>query len=158
MSLLVRCAASRALARQAIMSCGSARLSPAVCSAISPISPATSSAIVLSKRESSSGNFTPLWTAERALSAGLVGIVPAALVMPNPATEFLLALSLTAHIHWGMEAIAVDYVRARIVGEALPKVAMGAVYALSFATLGGLMYFNFTDVGLAHAVRMLWTL
>ncbi|XP_022692179.1 succinate dehydrogenase [ubiquinone] cytochrome b small subunit, mitochondrial-like isoform X1 [Varroa jacobsoni] len=123
----------------------------------------SASSMMISKRSSSSGNFTPLWTMERAVSAdiihlGLVGIVPIALMMPNPATEFILALSLTAHIHWGIEAVAVDYARPRVVGEFLSKVAIGTVYALSFATLGGLMYFNFTDVGLAHAIRMLWSL
>ncbi|XP_003741116.1 succinate dehydrogenase [ubiquinone] cytochrome b small subunit, mitochondrial [Galendromus occidentalis] len=112
----------------------------------------------LAKRESSTGNHTPLWTAERAVSAALIGVTPLALAMPNPATNFLLSLALTAHIHWGMEAIAVDYVRARVVGSVLPKLAMGAVYGLSFATLGGLMYFNFTDVGLANAILMFWKL
>ncbi|OQR73425.1 putative succinate dehydrogenase-like [Tropilaelaps mercedesae] len=97
-------------------------------------------------------------SAQRDRASGLIGIVPLALTMPNLATEFVLALSLTAHIHWGLEAIVVDYVRPRIVGKLLPKVAIGAIYVLSFATLGGLMYFNFTDVGLAHAVRILWKL
>ena len=54
--------------------------------------------------------------------AALVGVAPLALYAPNPATDFLLSLALTAHIHWGMEAIAVDYVRARVVGNFLPKV------------------------------------
>nr|WDE17738.1 mitochondrial succinate dehydrogenase cytochrome b small subunit [Neoseiulus barkeri] len=139
MSLLIRAIPRAALCRASI-------LAPRQCGAL------------IAKRESSSENHTPLWTAERAVSAALVGIAPMALCMPNPATDFLLSLALTAHIHWGMEAIAVDYVRARVVGNLLPKVAMGTVYALSFATLGGLMYFNFTDVGLANCVRMFWKL
>ncbi|CAL1279763.1 unnamed protein product [Larinioides sclopetarius] len=99
-----------------------------------------------------------IWTAERFLSASLLGILPAAVAFPNPVLDYALALSLTVHVHWGIEAIAVDYARPSVVGAVLSKAAVGAVYALSVFTLGGLFYFNYTDVGLGQAIRMLWKL
>lgn len=41
-----------------------------------------------------------LWTIEKALSAGLLAIVPAAILYPNQALDHLLALSLVVHAHW----------------------------------------------------------
>ncbi len=60
----------------------------------------------------------------------------------------------------GLEAIAVDYVQpVRVGGSTLiPKLAVGAVWALSAFTLGALYYFNYTDVGIVHAIKMLWSL
>lgn len=40
------------------------------------------------------------WTAERILSVVLVGAIPAAVAIPHPAMEYLLALSMTVHSHW----------------------------------------------------------
>lgn len=51
-----------------------------------------------------------------------------------------------------------DYVRPSIFGKVIPKLAVGAVYALSFFTLGGLCYFIYTDVGIINAVKLLWKL
>lgn len=99
-----------------------------------------------------------IWTAERFLSAALVGILPAAVAFPNPVLDYILALSMTVHVHWGIEAIVVDYVRPSIVGAALSKAAVAVVYGVSVLTLGGLFYFNYTDVGLSQAIRMLWKL
>ncbi|GFT74186.1 succinate dehydrogenase cytochrome b small subunit, mitochondrial [Nephila pilipes] len=99
-----------------------------------------------------------IWTAERFLSAALVGILPAAIAFPNPVLDYALALSMTVHVHWGIEAIVVDYVRPSVVGATLSKVAVAAVYGLSVFTLGGLFYFNYTDVGFSQAIRMLWKL
>ncbi|GFR30509.1 succinate dehydrogenase cytochrome b small subunit, mitochondrial [Trichonephila clavata] len=99
-----------------------------------------------------------IWTAERFLSAALIGILPAAVAFPNPALDYVLALSMTVHVHWGIEAIVVDYVRPSVVGAVLSRAAVATVYALSVLTLGGLFYFNYTDVGLSQAIRMLWKL
>ncbi len=53
-----------------------------------------------------------------------------------------------------------DYVQpVRVGGSTLiPKLAVGAVWALSAFTLGALYYFNYTDVGIVHAIKMLWSL
>lgn len=99
-----------------------------------------------------------IWTVERFMSAGLIGLLPLSLAFPNPGLDYALALALTAHVHWGIEAIVVDYVRPSIVGAALSRAAVAGVYALSILTLGGLFYFNYSDVGLSQAIRMLWKL
>ncbi|XP_042879371.1 succinate dehydrogenase [ubiquinone] cytochrome b small subunit, mitochondrial-like [Penaeus japonicus] len=98
------------------------------------------------------------WTAERILSVILLGAIPVAVMWPTPSAEYFLALTMTVHSHWGIEAIVVDYVRPSIFGKVIPKLAVGAVYALSFFTLGGLCYFTYTDVGIINAVKLLWKL
>ncbi|KAK7084289.1 hypothetical protein SK128_017761 [Halocaridina rubra] len=98
------------------------------------------------------------WTAERILSGILMGAIPLAIVYPTPSVEYVLALSMTLHSHWGVEAIVVDYVRPSVFGKIIPKLAVGAVYGLSFLTLGGLCYFIYTDVGIINAIKLLWKL
>ncbi|KAI1303035.1 Succinate dehydrogenase [ubiquinone] cytochrome b small subunit, mitochondrial [Halotydeus destructor] len=110
----------------------------------------------ISLRNSSAGSHSGLWTAERLLSAGLLAVLPAAFVLPLPGMDYALALALTTHVHWGVEAIVVDYIRPAIFGDVIPKIALGLVYLLSALTLGGLFYFNYTDVGVAHGIRMAW--
>ena len=58
-----------------------------------------------------------------------------------------------------MEAIVVDYIRPSLFGgkTLIPNIAQGAVWLLSGVTLGGLYYFNYTDVGIVTAIKMLWT-
>lgn len=58
----------------------------------------------------------------------------------------------------GLEAIAVDYVRASIFGPVIPKVAIGLVYLISIATLGGLFYIITHDIGLANSIRQFWSI
>lgn len=96
-----------------------------------------------------------LWKAERYLSLALLGVIPAAAVIPHPIMDYAVALSLVVHTHWGVEAIVVDYVRPSIFGPTIPKISIGLVYVLSSLALGGLFMFNFTDVGITQAVRML---
>ena len=59
----------------------------------------------------------------------------------------------------GVEAIVVDYIRPSLFGgkTLIPNIAQGAVWLLSGVTLGGLYYFNYTDVGIVTAIKMLWT-
>ena len=54
----------------------------------------------------------------------------------------------------------VDYIQpVRVFGSTLiPKLSVGAVWALSAFTLGALYYFNYTDVGIIQAIKMLWSL
>ena len=53
----------------------------------------------------------------------------------------------------------VDYIRPSLFGgnTTIPNIAQGAVWALSAFTLGALYYFNFSDVGLVQAIKMLWS-
>jgi succinate dehydrogenase (ubiquinone) membrane anchor subunit len=41
-----------------------------------------------------------LWTAEKALSACLMGIVPAAFLVPSQFMDYLLAIAVVMHSHW----------------------------------------------------------
>lgn len=96
-----------------------------------------------------------LWKAERYLSLALLGVIPAAAVIPHPILDYGLALSLVVHVHWGVEAIVTDYIRPSIFGPTIPKISIALVYVLSSLALGGLFMFNYTDVGITQATRML---
>lgn len=98
------------------------------------------------------------WTAEKILAGVLLGAIPLAIAFPTPSAEYFLALSMTLHSHWGIEAIVVDYVHPAVVGKIIAKLSVGAVYGLSFLTLGALLYFIYTDVGIINAVKLLWKL
>lgn len=58
----------------------------------------------------------------------------------------------------GVEAIVVDYIRPSLFNGStvIPNIAQGLVWLLSALTLGGLYYFNYTDVGIVNAIKMLW--
>lgn len=58
----------------------------------------------------------------------------------------------------GLETIVVDYLRPKVVGPALAKLGVAVVYGLSAFTLGGLFYFNYSDVGIVNAIKMFWKL
>ena len=103
---------------------------------------------------SNAHDHSKMWVLEKAVSAGLLAVIPAAFIFPSPLLDYALALSLVAHVHWGFEAIVVDYVRPVLFGPVIPKVALGGLYVLSIVVLAGLFYLNYSDVGLATAVRM----
>jgi succinate dehydrogenase (ubiquinone) membrane anchor subunit len=88
----------------------------------------------------------------------MVPLLPITFLVPNAPLEALLAFCLTLHSHWGIEAIVIDYVRPSVFGSVIPKLALGAVYGLSALTLGGLLYFIYSDVGMVTAIKMLWKL
>ena len=95
------------------------------------------------------------WQAERYLSLALLGILPAAWVIPHPFMDYAVATSLIVHVHWGIEAIAIDYIRPAIFGPVIPKISVALVYLLSIAATTGLFFFNWTDVGITQACKML---
>uniref|UniRef100_A0A8D0E8D6 Succinate dehydrogenase [ubiquinone] cytochrome b small subunit n=1 Tax=Salvator merianae TaxID=96440 RepID=A0A8D0E8D6_SALMN len=94
------------------------------------------------------------WTAERAVSVLLLGLLPAAYLYPGPAMDYSLAATLTLHGHWGLGQVVTDYVH----GETSVKLANTGLYLLSAVTFAGLCYFNYHDVGICRAVAMLWSL
>ncbi|XP_013194273.2 succinate dehydrogenase [ubiquinone] cytochrome b small subunit, mitochondrial [Amyelois transitella] len=98
-----------------------------------------------------------LWVVEKLTAAVLVPLIPLGLLMPNKLFDSVLAILITAHSFWGLEAIAVDYARASVVGPVLAKLAVILVYLVSIATLGGLFYVIGHDVGIAGTVRQLWS-
>jgi len=111
---------------------------------------------ILTKRVlSSSHDHSKLWVVEKAVSVGLLAVIPAAFLTQCSVLDYLLAVSLVAHCHWGMEAIVIDYIRPSICGPVIPKVAIAGMWMLSFAALAGLFYLNYSDVGLSTAVKMI---
>jgi succinate dehydrogenase (ubiquinone) membrane anchor subunit len=99
-----------------------------------------------------------LWQAERVLSVGLLGLVPAALLVPSPATDYLVSLAIVMHFHWGLEAIVTDYVRESLFGKVLPKATHAALLLFSVATLAGLFMMAYNDQGISKTVRKIWAI
>lgn len=87
-----------------------------------------------------------------------MGVVPLALVAPSQPLEYILAVSIVVHSHWGLEAIVTDYIRESVFGGFLPKAAHGLLLAFSAVTLAGLFLMAHNDQGLAKSVRKIWAL
>ncbi|XP_044134400.1 succinate dehydrogenase [ubiquinone] cytochrome b small subunit, mitochondrial [Bufo gargarizans] len=109
---------------------------------------------VSQSRHASSKAASLHWTAERAVSVVLLGLLPAAYLYPGAAVDYSLAAALTLHGHWGLGQVLTDYVH----GDAKIKLANTGLLALSSLTFAGLCYFNYHDVGICKAVAMLWSL
>ncbi|KAJ6637583.1 Succinate dehydrogenase [ubiquinone] cytochrome b small subunit, mitochondrial [Pseudolycoriella hygida] len=112
---------------------------------------------VSAPRFSALGKHSTLWTAERAVSAGLLAVVPAAIAFPSQPLDIILAVSMVMHSHWGLEAVVTDYVRPVLFGNFVPKLAHILLFVFSSATMAGLLYFIFNDIGIGKAVRKLWS-
>lgn len=94
------------------------------------------------------------WNVERYLSVALLAIIPASLLLESPVTDYILAISLVFHSHWGIQCVLTDYLH----GPTLPKVGNMLLYVVSALTLAGLCYFNYADIGLSKAVKKIWSL
>jgi hypothetical protein len=99
-----------------------------------------------------------MWAFERVITVSLIGLIPASFVMYHPSLDYILALGLCLHSHWGLHGICCDYIRPKLFGAPLAKLAELIVYLFSILAFGSVMYFNYTDVGLIHAFRALWKL
>lgn len=110
------------------------------------------------RRSAAGSNHSGLWTAERAVSVALLGLLPAALAYPSKTLDTLLAISVVMHAHWGIEACVIDYVRPVLFGSIIPKITPFLVIVYSAALLGGLLYFINTDIGIGQTVRKFWAI
>lgn len=73
------------------------------------------------------------------------------------------SVAMNASGHWhklntcfcfrGFESILEDYTP-----QSLKKLAYPLLYCISIGTFAGLMYLNYTDVGICKAVQMIWSL
>ncbi|XP_053685625.1 succinate dehydrogenase [ubiquinone] cytochrome b small subunit, mitochondrial [Sabethes cyaneus] len=108
------------------------------------------------RRAAAGGNHSTLWTAEKALSLALLGILPVGLLYPSQVTDAAIAVGVVMHMHWGLEAIVTDYVRPILVGHTVPKICHALLIVVSAATLGGLFYFIHNDIGIANTIRTIW--
>ncbi|XP_076832594.1 succinate dehydrogenase [ubiquinone] cytochrome b small subunit B, mitochondrial isoform X2 [Brachyhypopomus gauderio] len=93
------------------------------------------------------------WTAERALSLGLLSLGPLAYFYPGTVMDYSLAAALTLHAHWGLGQVMTDYVK----GDSKIKMSRAGLFLLSSVTFAGLCYFNYHDVGICKAVALLWS-
>ncbi|XP_069470383.1 succinate dehydrogenase [ubiquinone] cytochrome b small subunit, mitochondrial [Ambystoma mexicanum] len=114
----------------------------------------TSRILISPVRHSGSKAASLHWTAERAVGAILLGLLPAAYLYPGSAVDYSLAAALTLHGHWGLGQVMTDYVH----GETKIKLANASLFAVSAVTFAGLCYFNYHDVGISKAVAMLWSI
>jgi len=108
----------------------------------------------------SSGDHVKMWSAERAVSLAQVPACILPFMWTTPATDAFFCTLAVLHSHWGIEAIVVDYVRPVLFNGStvIPNICVGLVWLLSAVTLGALYYFNYTDVGIVNAIKMLWKL
>ncbi|CAG0893142.1 unnamed protein product [Cyprideis torosa] len=97
-----------------------------------------------------------LWHFERVVAASMLLLIPSAMLVYHPILDYLLSAILVMHGHWGLHGIVIDYLRPKIMGNALAKLSELVVYIFSAFAMGGIMYFNYTDVGLIHAIAGLW--
>lgn len=107
---------------------------------------------------SAGGDYSTLWKFERFLSLGLLFVLPAAIACPSQVLDSILATTVVTHAHLGLEAIIVDYVRPNILGPVIPKIVHALLILISLATLGGLYYFIYNDIGIGKAFRKLWAI
>jgi len=101
-----------------------------------------------------------MWTAERVVSLAMIPIGVGPFLVTTPLTDALFCTLAILHSHWGIEAIVVDYIRPSLFNGStvIPNICVGLVWALSAFTLGALYYFNYSDVGIVNAIKMLWRL
>lgn len=138
-------------------SCNSAvKLSPICLNKTVDLSQVKAFSVTSSNLSAAGHDHTKLWSAERILSASLLGLAPAAFLFPSTAMDTLLAVIFVMHNHWGIEAIVIDYVRPIIFGNVIPKIALGLTYGLSIAMLVGLFYLIFNGAGLVNTIQLFW--
>lgn len=95
---------------------------------------------------------TSHWKNERILSAVLIPVIPLALIYPNIVTDTALVTTMMLHTHWGFQGFISDYFH----GPTLPVVLKGVALVLGSVAFGGLLYFNYADVGFGKAAVMLF--
>ncbi|XP_014681531.1 PREDICTED: succinate dehydrogenase [ubiquinone] cytochrome b small subunit A, mitochondrial-like [Priapulus caudatus] len=102
--------------------------------------------------------YTGHWKAEKYLALGLLGLVPTALFVQHAAIDYALAAAMILHGHWGMKAIIDDYAHQGKKGRAATPFWTNLSIGVSAFTFATLCYFNYNDVGICGAVRLLWTI
>ncbi|XP_055336663.1 putative succinate dehydrogenase [ubiquinone] cytochrome b small subunit, mitochondrial, partial [Paramacrobiotus metropolitanus] len=117
---------------------------------------ATSTTVHVPDAVKAKHNHATHWTIERVVSVAMLPVLPVAFLTDNIVSNYILILLTAAHVHWGLEAIVIDYMRPRVVGQAGYYGSLGFVYILSFATLAGLLYLNYTQMPVTQAVKKVW--
>lgn len=110
------------------------------------------------RKMASGGDHRTIWSIERAVSLALAIALPACIAYPNKLFDNAVCILTVLHMHWGIEAVVVDYARPVILGHFIPKIAIASVYLYSAAMLGALLYFNYCDIGVGQLVREIWSI
>ncbi|XP_050424135.1 succinate dehydrogenase [ubiquinone] cytochrome b small subunit, mitochondrial [Adelges cooleyi] len=121
--------------------------------AIAPMFSRCAGTAVAAKSEK---NYANMWKAERIVSIALLPLFPAAIMYSSPVIDTLLALSITFHSYWGLEALVVDYLRVPVVGQVANKAGKLTVTFLSIIMLAGFLQLIFNGDGLGNAIVQLW--
>ncbi|XP_034831799.1 succinate dehydrogenase [ubiquinone] cytochrome b small subunit, mitochondrial-like [Maniola hyperantus] len=111
---------------------------------------------IIRRHEEKPHDHAKLWIVEKGTTACLVAFIPLGLLIPNKLFDTILAILITAHTHWGLEACVVEYVRVLLFGPTLPKIAMGVVYGITALMLGGLLFLIFNDIGMCRGFWRIW--
>ncbi|XP_014262073.1 succinate dehydrogenase [ubiquinone] cytochrome b small subunit, mitochondrial [Cimex lectularius] len=99
-----------------------------------------------------------MWSLEKYLSASMVVVAPLAVAFPNILFDLIFAIATTMHVHWGVEAVVVDYVRPIIFGKFIPKLSVMLVYVYSILLLFGLLNLTFRGKGIGNSVQHFWSI
>ncbi|KAF7399642.1 hypothetical protein HZH68_008234 [Vespula germanica] len=111
-----------------------------------------------SRFTSTGGNHVRLWVMEKIVSAALPILLPASLLLENQIVDGVLAILVVMHMHWGLEAIVVDYARPIIIGTFLPKVFHLLLNLCSIVTLAGLLILIYNGPGIARSIKDAWSI
>lgn len=93
------------------------------------------------------------WVNERYVAAALIPVIPTALIYPHPVLDTLLIGAMVLHTHWRLSGVVQDYIH----GPVLFKIGRLLVLALSIATFGSMCYFNYSDIGFARFIRLIYS-
>ncbi|XP_014212544.1 succinate dehydrogenase [ubiquinone] cytochrome b small subunit, mitochondrial [Copidosoma floridanum] len=116
------------------------------------------SSLVQLRNQSTHGDHVNLWKLERVVSALFLPLLPLAFMLENPILDSVLAVASVIHVHWGLEAIIIDYARPLVVGPVVPKILMAALYLTSALTLAGLMVLIYNGPGLCKVIKQGWAI
>ncbi|XP_046819524.1 succinate dehydrogenase [ubiquinone] cytochrome b small subunit, mitochondrial [Vespa crabro] len=111
-----------------------------------------------SRFASTDGNHVRLWVMEKIISAALPILLPASLLLENQVVDGILAILVVMHMHWGLEALIVDYARPIIIGTLLPKVFHVLLNLCSIVTLAGLLVLIYNGPGIGKSIKDAWSI
>ncbi|EAT46455.1 AAEL002383-PA [Aedes aegypti] len=103
-----------------------------------------------------SSNYANHWRLDRAFSWILLGVLPLGLTYPCKALDVIIAICVVGHQQTGLSSVVTDYVRKDLLRGMATKAAHGVTAGLSVATLVGLLYLTFADIGITETVRRIW--
>ncbi|XP_058792324.1 succinate dehydrogenase [ubiquinone] cytochrome b small subunit, mitochondrial [Phymastichus coffea] len=129
-----------------------------ICPSSAQLKKAIGNSLIQARSQSTHGSHVNLWKLERLVAAMFVPLVPLCLMLENPVLDSLLAVLSVIHVHWGLEAIIIDYARPIVVGHIFPKICFVALYLVSALTLAGLLVLVYNGPGISKVLKQGWTI